>query len=259
MAKKYDSGILDFVSRDTAIEVVSVLGGPMLAGDWGTFTIDLWLRALTATKARIGVQFSNNPAEFTDAPKELAATYITGNGWTRGTTAFDLFNVTGATPRTFFRFVVLALNTSGGMAGGGQIRIVATPNPQKVFHRLTTAYVKANTKASDSAAAHTPATGVFPTAGVTEHRVILDVVGTSGAIKIQAGCQETDTPDDASTWSNVGSVGSEVTAPGVTFPTNFASVTYTKRFARYVIYGKNDTGGAEVESAMVRLIVEVRG
>ena len=258
MAAKYDSGVLDFISGDATTDVITPLSGPMPSGDWGTVTVDLWLRALTA-KVRIGVQFTNNPSEFTAAAKELAVTYVTAVGWTRGTTLFNLFAVTGATPATYFRFVAMALNTSGSLAGAGQIRIVVTPTPFNVFKRLASPYVRANTKASDSSYAYTPAVPVFETAGITGQRVMLDVAGVSGAIKVQAGSQETDTPDDASSWANVGTVGSEVTAVGVVFPTVFVAVTFTKRYGRYVVSAKNDTGGTEVESAMVRIVVEARG
>lgn len=181
------------------------------------------------------------------------------NGWTRGSTVYDLFNVTSATPATFFRFVALGLNTTGTLAGGGQIRILARPVALKVYRRLATGQVKANTKASDSASAQTPATTPFETAGIVEHRAVMEVVGISGPIKLQPSAQETNTPDDDTSWTSVGLLGTEVTAVGTTFPTVFVAVAYTKRYGRYVINAKNDTGGADVECATVRIIVEARG
>jgi hypothetical protein len=259
MPKPYDSGIMEFVTGDSSTEVVSALSEPMRSGDWDAVTIDLWLRALAGAKVRVGVQFSNNPFEFTDTAKEFAATYVTANGWTRGTTTYDLFAVTGATPRTWFRFVALGLNTSGSLAGGGQIRIVVAPKPLRILRRVKSGTVRVNTKGSDSSQAKTPVAEVFETAGFTVHRVVLEVVGISSTMKIQVGCEETDTPDDPTTWSTVGSLGSEVTAVGVTFPTTFSNVSFTRRYARYVISAKNDTGGTDIESAIVSILVEVRG
>src|SRR5687767_2423206 len=175
MARKFDSGVLDFITGDTSTETVTPLSGAMRAGDWATLRYDLWFRALSAAKGRIGGQFSNNPFEFTAAAKPFAATYVTANGWTRASATYDLFNITDADPAMFFRFVVLGLNTSGALAGSGQVRLVATPTPLKVLKRMTTPYAKINTKGSDSVAAKTPVGDVFETAGITEHRVVQDV------------------------------------------------------------------------------------
>jgi hypothetical protein len=255
----FDSGIVDLLTGDSTTITTSPLSGAMRTGEWKSMTIDAWARALVAAKFRIAVQWSDNPAEFTGTPDYFNSTYITANGWTRATTVFDLFSIAGTTPKTWFRFVAQGLDTSGTLAGGGQIRIVVKPSPMVCFHRLTSSYVRCNTKASDSTACFTPVSDVIPTTGITENRVVIDVVAITGAIKLQVGIQETDTPDDPTSWTSVSTYGSEVTSTGVTFPTAFTAVSFTRRFARYVMSAKNDTGGTEVEAGLVRLIVEARG
>jgi hypothetical protein len=256
---KLDSGIHEFVTGDPATEVVTPITDALRTGDWSEFKLEIWFAALVGAKARIGVQFSNNPAEFTDAAKELETTYITANGWTRPTTVYDLFNVTGATPRTWFRLVVHRLNTSGGLAGSGQVRVLATKTPLAVFRRIVTPFVRANTKGSDSAPAKTPLCDGFLSDGITEHRLLLDVACFTGPLKVQVQVQETDTPDDPSTWAHLANLGGEVTTAAVTFPTTFGAVAPTKRYLRYVASVKNDTGGTDIESVVLRVVVEARG
>ena len=75
---------------------------------------------------------------------------------------------------------------------------------------------------------------------------------------MQPGWQETDTPDDASSWSAATTIESAVTSNTVSDPGNVAAVTFTKRFCRYGVDCKNDTATTPVKAALVRLTIDQR-
>jgi hypothetical protein len=118
----FDFGIVDLLTGDSSTIISSPSSGALRTREWKTFTVDAWARALVGAKFRIAVQWSDTRPGFAASADYLDATYITANGWTRATTAFDLFAVAGAIPKTWFRFVAQGLDTSGSLAGGGQIR-----------------------------------------------------------------------------------------------------------------------------------------
>ena len=98
-ANMIDTGFQDIVAADTTADLSNPLTGPILACTLKNVKLSALLRAVVGLKMRIGVQFSNNPMEFTDAPKELSATYWTAAGWNRSNTAVDIFSLAGTTPR----------------------------------------------------------------------------------------------------------------------------------------------------------------
>lgn len=234
--RQLDTPVTELVSGDSATDTTNPL----------TDAIPAEHRALTLIKVRIGVQFSNNPLEFTDTPKELTG-YVTAAGWTLGNTWYDLFALAGTTPRMFVRFVALARNTSGALAESAQCRIRVRTKVMAV-KRLAFVATKANTAGSDTTYAYTALTEVFETWGFGEHRAYLDLSSSSGGIRMQVGLQETDTPDDPTSWVNTALLGTEVSVAGVIFPTSFASVTFTKKFGRYVLVCRDAAGGAEVKA-----------
>jgi hypothetical protein len=256
-ANLIDTGFQDIVAADNAADLSNPLTGPILAYTLKNVKLAAELRAIVGLKMRVGIQFSNNPMEFTDTPKELSGTYWNTAGWNRSNTAVDLFNLTGTTPRVWLRFVALTQTPSGTVAGSAEARIQIAPEPIR-SQRVQGPWRKVNTRGSDSSYATHPVTGAIDVLGFTEQRVIIEVADLSGSMGVTVVYQETNTPDDPTSWTDVGTVGSELTASGMRFPTAFSATAFTMRWGRWAVAVRNGTGGTDIEACRVAVIVEIR-
>ncbi len=252
-----DTGFQDIVAADATADLNNPITGPILACTLKNVKVAVLLRAIVGLKVRIGVQFSNNPMEFLDAPKELSGTYWTAAGWNRSNTAVDIFSLAGTTPRLWVRFVALTQTVSGTLAGSAEARVRITPAPVRV-QRVGGPWRKVNTRGSDSTPATHPATGGVEVLGFAEQRVLIEVADLTGALGVTVIAQESNTPDDPTSWSDVAAIGTEITAAGVTFPTTFTATAFTMRYGRWAVRVRNGTGGTDIEACRVLVTVEIR-
>lgn len=253
-----DTGVQDIVAADDTADLSNPLTGPILACTLKKVKVAAMLRAIVGLKMRVGVQFSNNPMEFTDAPKELTAAYWNTAGWNRSNTAVDLFALAGTTPRVWLRFVALTQTPSSvTLAGSAEalVQIMATPVR---YLRVQGPWRKVNTRGSDSTYATHPVTGAIDALGFTEQRVMVEVADLTGPMGVTVVYQETNTPDDPTSWTDVGTIGSELTAAGMTFPTIFSATAFTMRWGRWAVKARNATGGTDIEACRVAVVAEIR-
>jgi len=75
-----DTGFREIVSGSASVDTINVLTGAISAMQVQNTTVHLYLRAHTPLKVRIGVQWSNNPHEFTGAATYFAAGYTSAAG-----------------------------------------------------------------------------------------------------------------------------------------------------------------------------------
>jgi len=253
-----DTGYLDLLSASSTNDTLNAVTGALPVFDIWNVQADVFIRARTLCQVRMGVQFSNNPFEFTDAAKELSATYFTNAGWNDDNTWHDIFALAGVTPRLFVRFVALGKNTSGSGSESMQIRVMIRVKPFR-SRLVNTAFRRANTKGNDATWNAVPMSNPIATEGFSSHRVALDVSSMTGGLDVGLGYQQTNTPDDPSSWGTVTTLGSTVSADGVVFPTAFSSVSFTKKFVRYVVNCRNTSGGTEIEACHCAVRIELRG
>lgn len=257
----FDTGVLAIVTDDPTNDVVNPLTNPVRAMDLKDVLFDVWLMGRTKAQVRLGIEFSNSPLDFYSgvSRKELTATYQTATNWNYGTVWHDLFNVSGLLDsdyKLYARLVALAKTTSASTkAEGAQIRVRVRGKPITP-RSYTSPWSRVATKGSTSQNLVTPVTEAIATEGVSIHRVTLEMMANTG-LSGTVVWQETDTPDDVTSWGQGGTVGSAVSSNGITFPGKPVSVTPTKRYMRYGLQSVN-VSGAENESAVVRMSIEQR-
>jgi hypothetical protein len=260
-ARTIDTGIVDLLTDDASNDVVTPLTGAVRAIEMKDVQLDVWILARTMAQVRIGVEYSNNPVDFYSgvSRKELFAGYLTTAGWNYGTAWYDLFNVTGladADYKLYTRLVGLAKTTmSSTKAEGMQLRALIRQKPIRP-QTLASPFVRVNTKGSTSVSNFTPITGPMSTDGVAIHRVTTEVAANSGC-SLTVEWQQTDTPDDVTSWATGGTVGSSITGTGMTYPGKPVSVSPSKRSMRYGVQSLN-VSGTEIESAIVRFVIDQR-
>lgn len=259
-----DTGYVDILSNSTSADTVTALTDALAVADLKEVEIDVFLRASTPkSKVRIGIMYADNPFDFSGATAtaftgtELVG--VTNAGWNYGAFSGDVSTI--ATPKLFCRFVALGKNDTGGVTGEGmQVRVLIRPVP---FQKRIVAGPRrrVQTKGSDSAANTCPLTEPFETSGLEAHRLWREITSaaTGNVISITFGTQETNTPDDPTSWSAIATLGSAVTSNQVVQPASFAAITFTKRFARYAASVINAAGGTAIEGAHVGLRAELRG
>jgi hypothetical protein len=252
-----DTGYVDILSSSSSADTSNVLTGAIPCYDIREVQADVFIRAKTLCQVRIGVQFSTNPLNFTDAPKELAAAYKSTLGWNDDSTWTNIFTLASTTPRVFVRFVALAKNTSGSGTESMQIRVRIRIKPLRA-RLVTTEIRRGNTKGTDASSAICPISDPIAVEGFGEHRVHGEVSSMTGGVEATLGWQETDTPDDPTTWSSATAIGSAVTSDGTIFGTTFTSVSFTKKYVRYVASVKNSAGGTAVEACHLAMRLELR-
>ena len=256
-----DTGILEILTNDDTNDVSNPLTAPIRAIQMKEVALDVWMRGLTTNmSSRIGVQLSNDPIDFTSGSEAVLVTgYQSSNGWVYGTTWHDLtsLGLTDANYGLYLRFVALAKrSTAGSGIESGQIRLRVRQKPVRA-RTLTSSMVRVNSEGSGSTTVFVPMTNPIPTEGVAVHRVMTEVSANMG-VSVQPAWQETDTPDDASSWSAATTIESAVVSNAVSYPGNVASVSFTKRFCRYGADCKNNTATTPVKAALVRLTIDQR-
>ena len=117
---------------------------------------------------------------------------------------------------------------------------------------------RVNTKGSDSSYAVHALTGAIDVMGYTEQRVMVELAGLTGGMGVTILTQQTNTPEDRTSWTDVATLGSELTAAGVTFPTTFSATAFTMRYGRWAAKVRNATAGVDVEACLVALVAEIR-
>ena len=253
-----DTGYLDILSASSTADTITPISGALPAFDIRDVQADVFIRARTSCQVRVGVQFSNNPFEFTDAAKEIVAAYYTNAGWNDDNTWHDIFALSGVTPRLFMRFAALGKNTAGSATESMQIRATIRIKPFRA-RLVNTTIRRASSKGSDASWNAVPMSNPIATEGFSSHRVAMDISSITGGLDAGLGFQQTNTPDDPSSWGTVTTLGSTVSADGVVFPTTFSTVSFSKKFVRYVLNCRNTTGGTEIEACHCALRIELRG
>ena len=252
-----DTGYVDILSCSSSADTMTVLTGAIPAYDLRDVAADVFIRAKTLCQVRIGVQYSHNPFNFSDTPKELWASYKSTLGWNDDTGFTNIFTLASTTPKLFVRFVALAKNTSGSGTESMQIRVLLRCKPLR-SRLVTTEIRRVNTKGTDASSATCPISDPIATEGFSEYRLHGEITSMTGGIEATMGYQETDTPDDPTTWSAATSIGSAATSDGVILGTTFTSITFTKKYARYVVLGKNSAGGTAIEACHCSMRIELR-
>lgn len=255
-----DTGITEVVTDDGTNDVANPLTAPIRAIELEEVRFDLWMMALTANmQARIGVQFSNDPLDFSSATAHVvASSYKSTPGWNYGTSWYDLsdLGLSDSDYKLYLRFVALCKRTVAGSAlESAQLRLRVHQRPVR-SRVLSSAMVRVHSLGSTTVASFVPMTDPVRTDDVAVHRVAMEVAANLG-VSVQPGWQETDTPDDASSWSSATAIETAVTTDTVSFPGNVAAVSFSKRYARYGVLCKN-VSGTPLKSALAQLFVEQR-
>ena len=255
--KIIDTGFREATAADATADLCIPLTGAILAYTLRNVKLSLLLRAIVGLKGRLAVQFTNNALEWLDTPKELTAAYWNTPGWNRSDTAVNIFTLSGCTPRTFVRFVLLTQTPSGTLAGSAQVRARISAVALRA-QRVPGPWSRVNTKGSDSSYAVHALTGAIDVMGYTEQRVMVELAGLTGGMGVTILTQQTNTPEDRTSWTDVATIGSELTAAGVTFPTTFSATAFTMRYGRWAAKVRNATAGVDVEACLVALVAEIR-
>lgn len=215
----------------------------------------IWLSGNSGVKVRPAIGFSNDGVTFTDAEKEFLAGYVSNAGWNFASTWYDVWAL-AVTRRLYARIGVQALTLSGTLTHGTQMRLMVEGKP---FTHDTSAFgpMKVHTVGSTSTRNFCPMSEAIPTARLAKQRVTLERFSSSGDIAVSAAWQETDTPEDSLSWSAATLVGTDTTANGITFGTEFTAIVPTKRYLRWGASCKNISGTA-LEACRVILTIDTR-
>jgi hypothetical protein len=246
----FDTGMIEVISDDPTNDVMNPITQVFRAIDLKDMNFDVWIGARTDCQGRLGVEFSDNPVDFTGAvQKELAATYLSNPGWNFGSTWVDIWNLSGLANADYKMYARIVARVKTGVGKTTlQSMILRVRAQQKPIRprTLVTPWVLVNSFGTTGTACIHPCTGAIPADGVAVHRVMLEVVKW----------QETNTPDDVTSWGGGATLASGITGNGVTYPGKVTSVTPTKRFMRYVVDVTH--AGSTVEGARVRLTIDQR-
>lgn len=254
-----DTGEQAVLSNDETTPVFNPMTPSLPTGGTNEVRVTVWLAAVGATKVRPAIEFSDDGVNYTDAAKELDATYLTSadEGFTYGDSFVSLFTLPSTTPRRFMRLGVQALNTTtGGNTESAQARLLVERRPirsRSIMGRWTKVHTLGDTVNKN----FIPMCDAVETDFIKELRFFWELAGSSGDLVMEAAYQETDTPDDLSSWSTPEAVGSAVSSEGVVSGTTFTSVSLTKKFLRAGFLVYNDSG-SDIEAARAWMLMEAR-
>jgi hypothetical protein len=216
-----------------------------------------FLSGNSGLKVRGGIDFSSDGVNFPSASKELGTTYFNSVGWNHGTVWHDVWALTGVTRQLFARIGVQTLTNSGTRTEGAQLRLLVEGKPFW-SETMTFGPRKVHTRGSTTAL-FCPMSEPIQATRIRELRATVDRSTSSGAFSTQPGWQETDTPEDPSSWSAVTLFGSATTADGYSPGTDFTTITLTKRYLRFGMSSFNPAPiGTTYEAGVVALRVDVR-
>jgi len=162
------------------------------------------------------------------------------------------------TPALYVRFVALALNVSGSKSESGQLRAIIKPTLTFKAWVVDGGHRKVHTKGSDTTPALVPVTDPFETAEASQLRTLVEISGSAGGIEMTLIYQESDTPDDPTSWTTA-ATGSMYNTEAVNYPTTFNATSWSRRYGRLTASSKNSTGGTEVKAAHMHVRCELRG
>jgi len=256
----FDTGMIGVISDDPTNDVANPITPTIRAIDLKDLMIDVWIGARTKAQVRIGIQFSDNPIDFSGGvQKEFTAGYLSTAGWNYGSTWVDIWNLSGlanADYKMFARIVALVKTTNSSTKLESMIvRVRAQGKPIRP-RTQSTPWTLANSAGSTGSGAFHPCSGAIPADGVAFHRVMTELAGDTD-ISALVKWQETNTPDEVSTWAAGGTVGTAITANGVTYPGKIVAVSPTKRYMRYGIDVSNGAG-TDIEGVRARMTIEQR-
>lgn len=256
----FDTGLVTVISDDPTNDVANPITQVFRAIDLKDLMLDVWIGARTKAQVRIGIQFSDNPTDFSSAvQKEFSAGYLTTAGWNYGASWIDIWNLSGlanADYRMYCRIVALVKTTNSSTKLESMIVRVRSQGKPIRPRTLVAPWVLANSAGSTSTGAIHPCTGALPADGVAFHRVMTELSGATG-ISVQLRWQETNTTDDAASWGGGGTIGSAMTTNGMTYPGKIVAVAPTKRYMRYVVDVTNGAG-TDIEGVRVHLTIDQR-
>lgn len=257
----WDTGMVEVCSDDPSTDVVCPLTPVVRANELKDVLADVWIGAKSKSKVRIGVEFSDNPVDFGSATrKELFASYLSAAGWNYGSAYVDIWSLAGFAAsdyKMYARLVALTLTTTSSTKFES-MRLRArfygkTLTPRTLVTPMTMVFSKGLTSS-----AVVPCSGPILTDKVAMHRIMTEMRGNTGA-SVTVRWQETNTPDNPASWGGGATVGSAITANGMTYPGQLVSVSPTKRYMRYAADCVNTSGAnADIEGALVRMTIDLR-
>jgi hypothetical protein len=173
--------------------------------------------------------------------------YADSGGWTYKDSVVDLYSQ--GTPKLFVRFGMLARNSSATSKVESvltRLRLDLRPNPSGTWHWGPTR-VQTKGSTSDSDYVFSRLSPALKAEKITELRVSLEMRADTGNITIQPAYQVSDdnvTWEDnsgsgAGTFTRISSVS--LSAEGYDYG-SFSSVTLTKKYIRFGVVGKNQSG-----------------
>lgn len=252
-----DSGVQDVLSDSTSTTTWAWMTGPVRTADLQDVKMDLWFAGMGAIKGRGAVQFSDDGVTWTDSEKELFASYVTDDGWSFGSSFSDLFSLSGTTPRTYCRFGLQLLNTTGSDVESAQARIRVHMRPL-VAKVVSAGPRKVHSTGSTTTWSFVPLTEGVLGADIEEVRATFEVFCRSSQAKVKVGYQQTDTPDDLTSWGAATEVdGTTLTANDLSYGTSFVTLTPTKSHVRFGAMVQNASTD-EIHAALMRLRLEYR-
>lgn len=199
----FDTGMIEVVSDDPNNDVVNPITQVFRGIDLKDVLFDVWIGARTKCQVRLGIEWSDNPIDFSGSvKKELAAGYLTTAAWNYGNSWVDLWSLSGlanADYKMYCRFVALVKTTNSSTKLESMIiRVRAQQKPLRP-RTLVTPWVMANSQGSTSTGAVHPCTGAISADGVAVHRIMTELAGNTGC-DVQIRWQETNTPDNVASW-----------------------------------------------------------
>ena len=141
------------------------------------------------------------------------------------------------------------------LAEGSQVRVRMRMKPVRAA-TFAGPMARVNTKGSTAASTFHPLNEPISSEGVAVHRVTAEVAANTGC-SLTVNWQQTDTPDDVTSWVTGGTLGSAMTTNGMFYPGKPVAVAPTKGHLRYGVTALN-IAGTGIEAALARLVVDVR-
>lgn len=248
----YETGLQEVISNSwtSGGKLFNVLTPAFDSTQLNAVRLGIYLDA-PLQKATPGVQWSDDGVNW-GTPTSIG-TFSATQGWT-----FETASLFTLSPKNFARFGAFVLNSTTSDAANrtGQAKLRLERRSQ--FGRsLNAGPQKVNTKGSTSTGAFHPLTSVVPTARFNKIRRTLVLATTSGDVKLEAAYQQTNTPDDETTWDAAVGFGSVVSSEGISFGAGFTTASLTKKWARFGVIAKN-ISGSDLEACLASLRVDLR-
>ena len=248
----------DAIANHTSNALFCPLTGPMNTNELDYVGWGIYIAAATLIGCEVAVQFSDDGVTW---PTTITTTThgfnsggsTTAAGWTFGSSATSMFGSMSADVKLYCRFGVKTLTSSGLLVENCKVQIALDLLDQ--VNPRTFVFGPYRCASASGSPLFIDFSGPISTEDISNLRYTVEVLTNTGTTLL-AAYQVANEPLYASNWQATTTIGSNVSALGITAGTTYTAASFSGY--KFVRFGLQVTSTAGIEAAIASLRVDVR-